>query len=66
MPMPTKVYKVVMDAPDFMADLTEVNELASQGWEIVQMLQIGGGVARGRFAYLMQRTVTNIAEKTDG
>jgi hypothetical protein len=64
MPGPTKTFKVVIDKPDFLADLTEVNELAGQGWDLEQMMQIGGGAAPGRFLYLMSRTVTaKAAEK---
>jgi hypothetical protein len=64
MPMPTKMYKVVTGAPNFDADVTEVNEFASQGWTLEQMMQIGGGAAPGRFLYLMSRTVTAQAAKT--
>jgi hypothetical protein len=67
MPTPNKVYKVVIDKPGFDPDVTEVNELASQGWTLEHMMQIGGGAAPGRFLYLMSHTVTPKAkEKKSG
>lgn len=64
MPMPTKTYKIIIDKPNFDPDVTEVNELASQGWELEHIMQIGGGAAPGRFLYLMSHTVTAKAAKT--
>jgi hypothetical protein len=71
MPAPTKMYKLIGGKPDYYADVTEVNVLAGQGWEVEQMLQVGGGAAPGRFLYLMSRTVTaeqwkEEEEKPDG
>ncbi len=66
MPAPTKTYKVVINKADFDPDVTEVNELASQGWQLEHMMQIGGGATPGRFLYLMSHTVTAKAgEKKD-
>lgn len=65
MPAPTKTYKIVVDKADFHPDVTEVNELASQGWQLEQMMQIGGGAAPGRFLYLMSHTVTAKTAKTE-
>jgi hypothetical protein len=68
MPMPTKVYEVVIArfTVEESTDLTQVNELASQGYTVEQMLAIGGGSQPAGFVYLMSRTVTNIAEDADG
>jgi hypothetical protein len=71
MPMPTKVYKVVImpytfEESGYEPDVTIINDLASQGYEVLQILTIGGGTQPGGFVYLMSRTVTNLAETTDG
>ena len=58
MPAPTKTYKIVFTETPFQPDVTEVNELASQGWDVQDMQQIGGGAMNGRFWFLMSRTVT--------
>jgi hypothetical protein len=71
MPMPTKVYKVVItlfrvEGSGYVCDMTEVNESASEGYEVIQMLAIGGGTQPGGFVYLMSRTVTAVSETTNG
>ena len=71
MPMPTRVYKVLivpytMEESGHEPDVAVVNDLASQGYVVNQMLTIGGGTQPGAFVYLMDRTVTNLAETTDG
>jgi hypothetical protein len=68
MPMPTKTYKVVVERftvqeSDFVHDMAEVNDLAGQGYEVEQMLAIGGGAQPGGFVYLMSRTVTTVGAK---
>lgn len=68
MPMPTKVYVLVIiqfsvEGTDYVSDMTEVNDLAGQGYEVEQMLAIGGGTQPGGFVYLMSRTVTTTATK---
>ena len=65
MPMPTHVYEIVVErftveGADYVSDMTKVNELASQGYEVRHMLAIGGGSQPGGFVYLMSRTVTNV------
>ena len=74
MPMPTRTYKVVVERftvpgselSDYVHDLTEVNDLAGQGYEVNQMLSIGGGTQPGGFVYLMSRTVTTAFEEAQG
>ncbi len=63
MPAPTKTYKIIIGTDPYSPDVTEVNELASQGWDLVSMAQLGGGAAPGRFWYLMSHTVTAKAEE---
>ena len=68
MPGPTKVYEIVIaplsaDGADYVSDMTEVNDLAGQGYDVNQMLAIGGGSQPGGFVYLMSRTVTAVTAK---
>jgi hypothetical protein len=68
MPMPTKVYVTVVtpfrvEGSDYVSDMTEVNDLAGQGYEVVQIFPIGGGTQPGGFVYLMSRTVTTAGAK---
>jgi hypothetical protein len=70
MPMPTKVYELVieqfkMEGSGYVTDMTDVNDLASQGYEVQEVLAIGGGTQPGGFVYLMKRTVTNIATEEE-
>jgi hypothetical protein len=65
MPAPTHTYKIVITS-GWVPDVTEVNDLASQGWNLEDMHQIGGGPEHGRFWYLLSRTVTNIKKDTSG
>jgi Domain of unknown function (DUF4177) len=48
-----------------MPNLDEVNELALDGWELMEMAQMGGAV-RGRFWYLLKRNATPGTEKKNG
>jgi hypothetical protein len=69
--MPTKVYHTVItqfqvQGPDYVTDMTEVNDLASQGYTVEQMLAIGGGSQPAGFVYLLSRTVTAKSEDADG
>jgi hypothetical protein len=63
--MPTHVYEIVVErftveGTDYVSDMTEVNELAGQGYEVIQMLAIGCGSQPGGFVFLMARVVTNV------
>ena len=63
--MPTHVYELVItqftvEGTGYVCDMTKVNEMASQGYEVRHMLAIGGGSQPGGFVYLMSRTVTNV------
>jgi hypothetical protein len=71
MPAPTKIYKLVMThltmvESKYTADLAQVNDLASQGYDVTDMVEIGGGSQPIGFVFLMSRTVTAMAEETDG
>jgi hypothetical protein len=61
--MPTRVYELVITqfTVESGSDLTRVNDMASQGYEVDEMLTIGGGTQPGGFVFLMSRTVTNLA-----
>jgi hypothetical protein len=66
MPAPTKVYEIVITrfTVEEGVDMTEVNELAGQGYNVTEMLAIGGGTQPGGFVFLMSRTVTLAAEES--
>jgi hypothetical protein len=61
MPAPTKVYELVITqfTVESGADMTQVNDKASQGYDVQEMLAIGGGTQPGGFVFLMSRTVTS-------
>jgi hypothetical protein len=58
MPAPTKVFEIVINTEPYTPDLTEVNDLASQGYDLQFMGQIEGSTHPGRFWFLLSRTVT--------
>jgi hypothetical protein len=68
MPAPTRVYQLVIAqfTVEKSSDMTEVNDLASQGYTVEQMLSIGGGSQPAGFVYLMSRTVTNVSGDANG
>lgn len=58
MPAPTKTYQVVYSEGNEL-DLTQVNELSGEGWDLEQFVVVKGeGSVQAKFAYVMSRTVT--------
>jgi hypothetical protein len=57
-PAPTEsvwAYEMLTSENTFTPDVTEVNWYAQRGWELMDMQQIGGGAAIGRFWYLLRK-----------
>jgi hypothetical protein len=67
MPAPTRVYELVITqfTVESGSDMTQVNDMASQGYSVDEMLTIGGGSQPGGFVFLMSRTVTNLATQEE-
>jgi hypothetical protein len=48
-----------------MPNVDEVNALALDGWELMEMQQMGGAV-RGRFWYLLRKKTQPLAKEENG